>query len=211
MTYQELLASVDRVRFRTACATLMDEELARELAEAVRGLQLPPAQRMELLLRLFADLPVYGVLCSARDLLCELPRAQCDDFFAALERALSRERSAGADAVETLLFADLFNAPSVVDVVWRTLTRQGVADPVLRSALRVSAQVPWRLKRELCARLWHFGQWHASLFHALQAARRPLFGTTVDPEEALLLLDRLELPGREAEVDLLRQQLRRER
>lgn len=211
MTYQELLVGVDRVRFRTACATLMDEELARELAEAIRDLELPAAQRMALLRQLFSDLPVYGVLCSVRDLLLELPRQDSDGFFEMLVESLTRERSAAADAVETLLFADLFHDASLVDTVWRVMTRPGLPDPVIRSVLRVSAQVPWRLKRQLCARLFPEPRWHASLFQAIQAARRPLFGTTVDPEEALLLLEELELPGREAELAGLRERLLKER
>jgi hypothetical protein len=207
MTYEELLASVDRIRFRTACATLIDEELARALCEAIYSVCEQDDDALRMLLRLFQDLPLYSVIASAVPLLPLLSRPVRGELYAVLSAALDRERSAAADAVETLLFADLFADPASVDEVWGALALPGASETALRSVLRVSAPVPWRLKRTLFARLLPDSAWHGQLLLALRGARLSLHGSTLDPEEALLVVDRLVLPDRAAEVESVRRVL----
>jgi hypothetical protein len=205
MTYEQLIASVDRVRFRTACATLVDEELASALCQAIlRTGDRPATERLALLLRLFADLPLYSVIHAALELLPGLDAAGRVTLFNALAQALARERSAASEAVETLLFADLFADGALVDEAWAALSGPGIPLVTLRSVLRVSAQVPWRLKRTLFARLLAQPEWHAQLYLAVRGSRYALFGSAVDPEEARLVLEHLVLPGRERELEALR-------
>ena len=207
LTYQALVGGLDRIRFRMACATLMDEELARALGEIILGCGQPADARLGLLLRLFADLPVYAVLDCALTLFPELDPGERAALYTALAQALARERTAAADAAETVLFANLFADGALVDDAWAALASPAAPPAQLRAVLRVSAQVPWRLKRTLFGRLLAEPAWHPHLLLALNGARHALFGATVDPEEARMLADRLSLPGREAEVEALRRAL----
>ena len=206
-TYEALLARADRVRFRTACATLMDEELARAFGEALLGYPLTAGERLALLLRLFQELPMYALLDCALTLIPELDPAGRAPLYAALAQSLARERSAASDAAETALFANLFADGALVDEAWSALALPGAPPAQLRAVLRVSAQVPWRLKRTLFGALLAHAEWHPHLFLALSGARHGLFGSTVDPDEARLLADRLALPGREQELEALRRKL----
>lgn len=210
MNYAELVASVDRVRFRTACATLLDEGLSTHLCEQVLACRLPAQGRLELLLRLFHELPLYSVLASTKPLLAELSPAGRDLLWHELASAAARERSAAADAAETALFADFFADSQCVDEAWNVLISPGHPEGCLRCALRVSSPVPWRLKRLVFARLLadpNGPKWHPLLFQALRGARHAFFGATVDREEGLLVLDRLTLPGREGELIALQKSL----
>ena len=206
-TWEALLARADRVRFRMACATLMDEELARAFGEALLTYALPAEPRLALLLRLFQELPMYAVLDCALTLIPELDPPGRAPLYAALAQSLARERSAASDAAETALFANLFADGSLVDETWAALATPDAPAAQLRAVLRVSAQVPWRLKRTLFARLLPEPLWHPHLFLALSGARHGMFGATIDVEEAWLLAERLVLPGREGELEALRRKL----
>lgn len=204
MTYAELVAGVDRVRFRTACATLMDEQLATDLCEHALDAPSEAEARLALLLRLFQDLPLYSVLAACRPLLPGLGRHGREPLWSVLTAAVARERTGAADAAETALFADFLADHGTVDEAWGALLAPGQPEACVRTALRVSAPAPWRLKRVAFARLLPDPRWHALLFHALRGALLAFLGPTVDPEEGLQVLERLVLPGREAEVASVR-------
>lgn len=203
LSYADLVASVDHVRFRTACATLLDEGLSQELCELVLRLPRPASERLALLLRLFHELPLYSVLSACNPLLVNLPRSGRAPFWRELAAACAHERSARADAAETALFADFFADAMTVDEAWAALVAPDQPEDCLRAALRVSAPVPWRLKRLVIARLLSKEAWHPLIFQALSGAVRAMFGPTLDREEGLLVLARLTLPGREAELQRL--------
>jgi hypothetical protein len=209
LSYAELVASIDRVRFRTACATLLDEGLSQELCERVLALRRPASERLALLVALFQDLPLYSVLAACNLLLHDLPRSARAPFWQELAASCALERSARADAVETALFADFFADPMSVEEAWAALVDPGLPEACLRAALRVSAPVPWRLKRLVIARLLAKETWHPVLFQALRGGLHAFFGPTLEREEALLVLGRLALPGREAERQQLEEALGR--
>jgi hypothetical protein len=226
VTFEELVAGVGAERYRAACAWAW--QMAEGLGRAPGGAQWPEelaavphdmaeawyddatslADRLDLALRLSAEMPCYATLMYMKVHFADLPDELRQKLWTAYRAALASDDPRVADPVSYVLWVDFFEDPSTVDEAWRETARWDLPPwhRRLRRVLDVAGPVPWPHKEALFEHLVGDPSWHAPIARALIGSAFDVYGH-LDAAAARRWLDRLQLRDDVTGVPELRQKL----
>lgn len=225
MLFDELVAKVGPQRYREACdhAWRMAAGVGRcsGLRTFAGDLQAVPqefgdawwdtgaslGERLQMALRLYAEMPCYANTIALHGFLPEFDEPQRRLLWDAYRGWLASEDDRLADPAAHSLWVDFFEDEATVEEAWREVTRRDPADWERRVArvLQVCGPVPWDRKAGLLDELTADPRLHHAVFRALAGSAFDSFGD-VGPGAAALL-ERLVLPGDTPDLSPLRARL----
>ncbi|MFN0007131.1 MAG: hypothetical protein ACKVXR_04420 [Planctomycetota bacterium] len=166
----------------------------------------PWVDRVTLFFSIYDVMPSYGHLIYAK-----MKYGEFDADARAQWWSEIRERLVGPDLalrqpIAYSLWCNFFEDDRAVEESWAELTANDAPRALLRVVLANSGPVPFGLKQCLYDRLLPDPAWHASIFESLVRSAFDVYGQ-IEIAAARSLLDRLELPQDQPNLDLLRRKL----
>lgn len=227
MLFDELVASVGPQRYREACERAWQtaagtgrcggqrswagdlQAVPRQFADAWWDGDASIAERLQMGLRLYADMPCYANTIALHGFYAEFGDPERRALWDAYRDWLSGEDDRLADPVAHSLWVDFFEDESTVEEAWHEVTCRDPAPWERRVArvLHVAGPVPWARKQPLFEELAGNPRLHQPVFRALAGSAFDLPGE-LGPGAAALL-DRLELPADTPDLAALRARLAR--
>lgn len=212
MTFEELVATVGRERYQAACewawqtaagtggpgsSEQWPHDLAavpHDLADAWYDENTSLSQKLDLALRIYAEMPSYATLMYIKDRYQDLDHSLRQRLWKAFRAALDSDDDRVADPVSYVLWVDFFEDQSTVDEAWREMTQRDMPDwqQRLRRVLEVAGPVPWQAKEALFEQLAAYTCWHPHILRALVGSAFDVYGQ-LDVTAARRWADRLKL------------------
>jgi hypothetical protein len=210
--FDDLVAKVGPRRYRAACEHAWQtaagvgrcsglrtfagdlQAVPTEFADAWWNADASLDDRLQMALRLYADMPCYANTIALHGFYGQFDAAQRRLLWDAYRDWLASEDDRLADPAAHSLWVDFFEDEATVQEAWREVSRRdGVAwERRLARVLQVCGPVPWRVKFGLLDELAADPRLHHAVFRAVAGSAFDSFGD-VGPD-AGALLDRLVLP-----------------
>ena len=223
--FDELAAKVGPQRYREACERAWQtaagtgrcagqrswpgdlQAVPPEFEEAWWRGDAPIGERLQMALRLYAEMPCYANTLALHAFQHEFGEPQRRALWDAYRAWLSCDDDRLADPIAHSLWVDFFEDEATVEEAWREVTRTDVVPWERRVArvLQVAGPVPWHCKAALLHELAGDPRHHHAVFAALAGSAFDLLGT-LGPD-AGALLDRLALPEDTPDLAALRARL----
>lgn len=224
MLFEELVARVGAERYDAACRIAWSSAAGTGRCGGVRSwpgdLQfvphefadiwwrdVPPAQCLELSLRLYREMPCYANVMELKGGYDRLDGDEKQTLWDAFRELLGSEDDRLADPLAYALGVDFFEDASTVQESWREVTERD-RRPWGRRIERVldhAGPVPWPLKEELFAQLVDDERFHDAIFRALAGSAFDVYGQ-LGPSAATWL-QQLRLPADTPDLPALRVRL----
>jgi hypothetical protein len=184
------------------------DSVSHELAELWDDEASPLGTRLDLALRLYAEMPCYGNLMCLKHHYPELDPEATRTLWNAFRAALGNEDARIADPIAYTLWCDYFEDPAIVGRAWVEVTRRDIQPSTLRlqRALEIAGPVPWSAKQMLFDQLIDDVAWHRFIHSALVGSAFDYFGQ-LDAAAAQSYLARLVLADDSSNLDELRTKL----
>ena len=226
MRFEELVAVVGKERYRAACewawrmaagtgecweprsgARALDE-VPHELADVWYDGKTSLADRVDLALRLYREMPCYANTMHLKSFYGEFGTAEKRRFWDAYRAALDTDDDRLADPVVYSLWVDFYEDQDTVHEAWQETSRCDVApwERRLQRVLDAAGPVPWHLKEPLFEQLVRDAGWHPFIFRALVGSAFDVYGA-LDRDAAQAWLERLELREDTPDLPALRNRL----
>ncbi|HYH89385.1 MAG TPA: hypothetical protein VEX67_09135 [Solirubrobacteraceae bacterium] len=225
MLFDELVAKVGPGRYRDACERAWQtaagtgrcggarswpgdlQAAPAEFADAWWDADASLAERLQMALRLYAEMPCYANTVALHGFYHEFDAARRRLLWDAYRTWLHSEDDRLADPIAHSLWIDFFEDPATVEEAWREATRQDVAPSQRRVArvLQVAGPVPWACKERLLVQLSDDPRHHQAVFRALAGSAFDHLGDLGPGASALL--ERLALPDETPDLAALRARL----
>lgn len=225
MLFDELVAKVGPQRYRAACDQAWStaagtgrcggqrswagdlQAVPPQFADAWWHGDAPLRERLEMALRLYADMPCYANTIALHDFYRDFGAGERRLLWDAYREWLASDDDRLADPVAHSLWVDFFEAAATVQEAWRETTRRDI-EPWERRVgrvLQVAGPVPWACKHELLEELAADPAMHHAVFRALAGSAFDPFGD-LGPGAAALI-GRLDLPVQTPDLAALRARL----
>ena len=223
--FDELVAKVGSQRYRDACERAWQTAAGTGRCGGARSwpgdLQAAPpefadawwhgdaslAERLQMALRLYSEMPCYANTVALHGFYHEFADAQRRLLWEAYRMWLASEDDRLADPIAHSLWVDFFEDETTVEEAWREVMRADVAPWERRVArvLQVAGPVPWALKKPLLDELAGEPRHHHAVFRALAGSAFDHLGE-LGPGAAALA-ERLALPDGTPDLAALRARL----
>ncbi|MEL6615995.1 MAG: hypothetical protein AAFQ43_09675 [Bacteroidota bacterium] len=155
--------------------------------------------RVVLAFEIYRRAPSYTVLSRIDDVFwTSLPADGRRAFWDEVRALLSQQDDRLARPVEYMLWCDVFEEPERVEAAWTELTDGDPPPRLLERVLPNTGPVPYALKKPLYDRLLSDPGWHPLIYRSLLHSAFDVYGK-VDVDQALSLLDHLDLPSHQME------------
>ena len=222
MDHEALIASVGASRYREACEAAradsvradygrgeptFNSDIPLELFDQVWESELPHSRKLDLVLKLYDEMPCYSYLSSLSMWFSDLGSNVRARFWKWVRSKLSSDDPAFPPPVAYSLWCDFFENSKTVEEAWSEVARTDLPDSALQLVLIHSGPVPFPLKRALYQRLLPQERWHYYIFRSLLHSEFDVNGD-IDHEEAGRVLSRLGIPADTEHLDKLRAKLR---
>ena len=225
MLFDELVATVGPQRYREACERAWQtaagtgrcggqrswagdlHAVPPQFADAWWHAEASIAERLQMGLRLYADMPCYANTVALHGFYREFGDAERRALWDAYRQWLSGEDDRLADPVAHSLWVDFFEDETTVARAWHEVTRRDLAPWERRVArvLQVAGPVPWAVKHPLLDELAGDPRMHGPVFRALAGSAFDLLGDLGPGARALA--ERLALPEDTPDLAALRARL----
>jgi hypothetical protein len=193
VSYDALVAAVGPERYRSACEWARREgewpgdlaNVPHELSDVWEDDAVPMAERLDIALRFFAEMPCYAHLMYLKGWYRHL-----DDTLRAVVWETYREALTGSDErvahpVSYSLWVDFFEDRATVAAAWSEMTRadKPARGARLRRVLGIAGPVPWPVKAALFEELVGDPAWHPSIRRAISDSATDILGQ-IDERDA---------------------------
>jgi hypothetical protein len=223
--FDELVSAVGPQRYREACERAWQtaagtgrcggqrswagdlQAVPPQFADAWWHGEASIAERLQMGLRLYADMPCYANTIALHGFYREFGDAERRALWDAFRDWLSGEDDRLADPIAHSLWVDFLEDGGTVAEAWQEVTRRDLGPWERRVArvLQVAGPVPWAVKQPLLEELAAQPGPHDAVFRALAGSAYDLLGE-LGPGAAALL-DRLELAPDTPDLPALRARL----
>lgn len=184
-----------------------DYELITGLIEFLFNSKIEKKKRIDLLFDLYRLCPSFTVIddlyVNYWNKLFELEK---NLFWKHVINILNSEKKYLKEPIIYALWCDFFEGPETVTESWNALITKEATDEVLKTVLINAGPVPFYLKKELYYRLIGSKYWHKYIFKSLLHSEFDYYGD-IDKEEALKIINKLNVPKNTEHKNLLLEKL----
>lgn len=184
-----------------------DYHLITDLIEILFNSKIERKKRIDLLFELYRLCPSFTVIddlyVNYWNKLFELEK---NLFWKHVINILNSEKKYLKEPIIYALCCDFFEGAETVTESWNALITKDATDEVLKTVLINAGPVPFYLKKELYHRLMGSKYWHKYIFKSLLHSEFDHYGD-IDKEEALKIINKLNIPKNTEHLDLFIKQL----